>query len=87
LPVKTFGLELVVVNRWRGSSDGVVGDVEGGRGDVVAHVLMHALGVEIGDVAGDVLGNLAVDADAALRVERGLEVRIDGVVSGNGCGG
>jgi hypothetical protein len=48
---------------------------------------MHALGVEIGDVAGDVLGNLAVDADAALRVERGLEVRIDGVVSGNGCGG
>src|SRR5579862_5166985 len=47
---------------------------------------MDALGVEIGDVGSDFFGDLAVDADAGLHVERGMEVRIDGVEGGNGRG-
>ena len=48
---------------------------------------MDALRVEIGDVRRDVLAELMIDADAGLHVERGVEVRIDGVVGGDGGGG
>ena len=30
--------------------------------------------IEIGNVAGDTLGNLTIDADGSLHVERGVEI-------------